>query len=105
MGPSSHPILRLAAKLSDHPHSVGYCRTASSCTSGRLYLSTLWEEMVGSSSFAIYLHLNTLFYRTLRRGKHRLLLWPDQEADGSMESTTPSKIGARDEMGRLEKVI
>lgn len=42
--------------------------------------------------------------RTLRRGKHRLLLWPGQEADGSMESTTPSKMGSRDEMGRLEKV-
>ena len=42
--------------------------------------------------------------RTLRRGKHRLLLWPGQEADGSMESTTPSKLSTRDEMGRLEKV-
>ncbi|KZP27427.1 atypical/PIKK/PI3K protein kinase [Athelia psychrophila] len=42
---------------------------------------------------------------TLRRGKHRLLLWPGQEADGSMESTTPSKMGSRDEMGRLEKLV
>jgi hypothetical protein len=42
--------------------------------------------------------------RALRRGKHRLLLWPDQEADGSVDSTTPSKVGTRDEMGRLEKV-
>lgn len=42
--------------------------------------------------------------RTLRRGKHRLLLWPGREADGSVESTTPSKTGVRDEMGRLEKV-
>ncbi|KAH7927966.1 putative atypical/PIKK/PI3K protein kinase [Leucogyrophana mollusca] len=42
---------------------------------------------------------------TLRRGKHRLLLWADQEADGSMESTTPSKLGTRDEMGRLEKLV
>ena len=42
--------------------------------------------------------------RTLRRGKHRMLLWPDKEADGSLETTTPSKSETRDEMGRLEKV-
>jgi phosphatidylinositol 3-kinase len=42
--------------------------------------------------------------RTLRRGKHRLFLWAGREADGSDDSTTPSKLGARDEMGRLEKV-
>lgn len=44
--------------------------------------------------------------RTLRRGKHRLLLWSGIEADGSVESTTPSKIpGSTDEMGRLEKLV
>lgn len=32
------------------------------------------------------------------------MLWPDREADGSIDTTTPSKIGVRDEMGRLEKV-
>ncbi|KAI0027323.1 atypical/PIKK/PI3K protein kinase [Vararia minispora EC-137] len=42
---------------------------------------------------------------TLRRGKHRLLLWPNREADGSMETTTPSKSGTQDEMGRLEKMV
>ncbi|EIM86502.1 atypical/PIKK/PI3K protein kinase [Stereum hirsutum FP-91666 SS1] len=42
---------------------------------------------------------------TLRRGKHRMLLWPGREADGSVESTTPSKMGTRDEMGRLEKLV
>ncbi|KAG5636082.1 hypothetical protein H0H81_009158 [Sphagnurus paluster] len=42
---------------------------------------------------------------TLRRGKHRLLLWPGVEADGSVETTTPSKLEARDEMGRLEKLV
>ncbi|KAI0048758.1 atypical/PIKK/PI3K protein kinase [Auriscalpium vulgare] len=42
---------------------------------------------------------------TLRRGKHRLLLWADQEADGSIETSTPSKSGNRDEMGRLEKLV
>lgn len=42
---------------------------------------------------------------TLRRGKHRLLLWPGVEADGSAETTTPSKLEVRDEMGRLEKLV
>ncbi|KAL1949822.1 hypothetical protein VTO73DRAFT_8703 [Trametes versicolor] len=42
---------------------------------------------------------------TLRRGKHRMVLWPDREADGANEPTTPSKIGTRDEMGRLEKLV
>ncbi|KAH8978579.1 atypical/PIKK/PI3K protein kinase [Lactarius hatsudake] len=42
---------------------------------------------------------------TLRRGKHRMLLWPGKEADGSLETTTPSKSGTRDEMGRLEKLV
>ncbi|PSS34047.1 hypothetical protein PHLCEN_2v1951 [Hermanssonia centrifuga] len=42
---------------------------------------------------------------SLRRGKHRLLLWTDCEADGSNETTTPSKMGNRDEMGRLEKLV
>ncbi|EPS97255.1 hypothetical protein FOMPIDRAFT_1166642 [Fomitopsis schrenkii] len=42
---------------------------------------------------------------SLRRGKHRLLLWPDREADGSIETTTPSKMGVKDEMGRLEKLV
>ena len=47
---------------------------------------------------------NYLFTRTLRRGKHRLLLWLGVEADGSTESTTPSKLASQDEMGRLERV-
>jgi phosphatidylinositol 3-kinase len=33
-----------------------------------------------------------------------MLLWPDKEADGSVDSSTPSKMGNRDEIGRLEKV-
>ncbi|KAJ7606591.1 atypical/PIKK/PI3K protein kinase, partial [Mycena polygramma] len=42
---------------------------------------------------------------TLRRGKHRLHLWRDVKGDGSVESTTPSKLEERDEMGRLEKLV
>jgi hypothetical protein len=49
------------------------------------------------------LALTTVDRRTLRRGKHRLLLWPGVEADGSIETTTPSKLAVQDEMGRLEK--
>ena len=52
-----------------------------------------------SGGFHLYGH----HIRTLRRGKHRLLLWAGQEADGSMQTKTPSKLGVRDEMGRLEK--
>lgn len=58
--------------------------------------------MVRINDFINTIGLN--FFRSLRRGKHRLLLWPGVEADGSAESTTPSKQLERDEMGRLEKV-
>lgn len=68
---------------------------------------TVWD--IGSPRTAIPVGGSTfrMFGKkgTLRRGKHRLLLWPDQEADGSMESKTPSKLGTRDEMGRLEKLV
>ena len=41
---------------------------------------------------------------TLRQGRQRLYLWPGAEADGSVESKTPSKTEIKDERGRLEKV-
>jgi phosphatidylinositol 3-kinase len=43
---------------------------------------------------------------TLKKGKQRMLLWPDREADASIESSTPSKVTGqdKDERGRLEKV-
>lgn len=43
---------------------------------------------------------------TLKKGKQRMLLWPDREADASVESSTPSKVTGQetDERGRLEKV-
>jgi phosphatidylinositol 3-kinase len=43
---------------------------------------------------------------TLKRGKQRLYLWKDVEADGAAQTTTPSKFqtGEADELGRLEKV-
>jgi phosphatidylinositol 3-kinase len=42
---------------------------------------------------------------TLKKGKQRLFLWKGKEADGSAETETPSKIGLKDEMGRLEKLV
>ncbi|KAF8753444.1 PI3 PI4-kinase family [Rhizoctonia solani] len=42
---------------------------------------------------------------TLRRGKHRLLLWAGQEADGSAESRTPSKVELKDEMEGLKRQV
>ncbi|KAI5477975.1 phosphoinositide 3-kinase [Pseudohyphozyma bogoriensis] len=44
---------------------------------------------------------------TLKKGKQRLYLWKGIEADGGVESETPSKVGLgeRDEMGRLEKLV
>lgn len=46
---------------------------------------------------------------TLRKGKQRVRLWQGVEADGSAESSTPSKVvagvGEADEMGRLEKLV
>lgn len=31
-------------------------------------------------------------------------MWPGNEADGSVDTATPSKMEVQDEMGRLEKV-
>lgn len=42
---------------------------------------------------------------TLKKGKQRLFLWKGCQADGSVESETPSKVGLKDEMGRLEKLV
>ncbi|KAJ7071604.1 atypical/PIKK/PI3K protein kinase [Mycena amicta] len=42
---------------------------------------------------------------SLRRGKHRLHLWRGVEGDGSVDTSTPSKLDERDEMGRLEKLV
>lgn len=46
---------------------------------------------------------------TLKKASHRLYLWPGQAGDGSVETSTPSKVAnepnkKRDEMARLEKV-
>ncbi|CAD6575378.1 MAG: Phosphatidylinositol (PI) 3-kinase, partial [Cyphobasidiales sp. Tagirdzhanova-0007] len=44
---------------------------------------------------------------TLKKGKQRMQLWPDREADASIDSSTPSKVPGqeKDERGRLEKIM
>jgi hypothetical protein len=96
-------ILRLASELTNFVYCMGYCGPSNSCSNWGVHIPTLWEEMVLGDRFQPNSSTD-IIRRTLKRGKHRLLLWPDQEADGSVESSTPSKLGTRDEMGRLEKV-
>lgn len=101
-----HPpntLLRPSSELPNHVYGLGYWRSSIYCSRGGFYLSLIWEEMVGWYC-AMTCFILTSKYRTLRRGKHRLLLWPGVEADGSVETTTPSKMEVQDEMGRLEKV-
>jgi len=63
-----------------------------------------WFVMISEIPVEGRTYQGIFFVRTLRRGKHRLLLWPGVEADGSVETSTPSKMATQDEMGRLEKV-
>ncbi|KAJ3163607.1 Phosphatidylinositol (PI) 3-kinase [Geranomyces michiganensis] len=44
-------------------------------------------------------------YNTLRKGKHKLFVWPWREADGLDHTSTPSKIDTQSEMDRLEKLM
>ncbi|CDS10815.1 hypothetical protein LRAMOSA11301 [Lichtheimia ramosa] len=44
-------------------------------------------------------------YYTLRKGKHKLHLWPGVEADGRVNSKTPSKVKMDDDMDKLEKLV
>ncbi|ORX92228.1 phosphatidylinositol 3-kinase [Basidiobolus meristosporus CBS 931.73] len=41
----------------------------------------------------------------MRKGRQKLYLWPEVEADGGIYTTTPGKIAERDEMDRLEKLV
>ncbi|KAI9268862.1 kinase-like domain-containing protein [Phascolomyces articulosus] len=42
---------------------------------------------------------------TLRRGKQKLHIWPGKEADGRVNTTTPSKVKMDDDMEKLEKLV
>lgn len=43
-------------------------------------------------------------FSTLKQGKHKLYVWPWQEADGLVNTSTPSKVDTASDMDRLEKV-
>ncbi|CAO3673179.1 unnamed protein product [Umbelopsis vinacea] len=44
-------------------------------------------------------------YLTMRKGKHKLYVWPGVEADGKNETATPSELKENNEMDRLEKLV
>ena len=105
MDHASNSVLRSTSQLTNHFHGMGYSGSSGGGTCGWFNISAVWKEVVRGGFVDISdSHLKLSLPRTLRRGKHRLLLWPDKEADGSTETATPSKVGTRDEMGRLEKV-
>jgi len=41
---------------------------------------------------------------TLKKGRQKLKVWLDVEADGSFNTMTDSKVETKDEMDRIEKV-
>jgi Phosphoinositide 3-kinase C2 len=41
----------------------------------------------------------------MRKGKHKLYVWPDVEADGKNETSTPSKLKTTSELDRLERLV
>jgi phosphatidylinositol 3-kinase len=43
--------------------------------------------------------------KTIRKGKYKLHVWPDIEADGLNDCSTPAKISERTESDRLDKVF
>ncbi|PWN44098.1 phosphatidylinositol 3-kinase [Ceraceosorus guamensis] len=57
------------------------------------------KRCVGGTTFKLFGKKGTL-----KTASHRLFVWPEVQADGSAETSTPSKQG-KDEMGRLEKLI
>ena len=44
-------------------------------------------------------------HKTIRKGKYKLHLWPDTEADGLDDCATPAKISDSSESDRLDKVF
>lgn len=58
------------------------------------------REVVGGSTLRLFGNKSTL-----KKGKQRLYLWKGKRGDGSSDTGTPSKVGLKDEMGRLEKLV
>ncbi|PWZ02567.1 phosphatidylinositol 3-kinase [Testicularia cyperi] len=78
--------LPLGAQLSFTVHDV----TSSSTT-----------RIIGGTTFPLFNKKGAL-----KTAQHRLYLWKGAKGDGSVESSTPCKVGEmKDEMGRLEKLI
>ncbi|KAI8918613.1 kinase-like domain-containing protein [Powellomyces hirtus] len=68
---------------------------------------TVWEAYaprravpLGGTTFRVFGK-----YNTLRKGKHKLFIWPWREADGQDITSTPSKVDSASEMDRLEKLM
>ncbi|KAJ3188349.1 Phosphatidylinositol (PI) 3-kinase [Gaertneriomyces sp. JEL0708] len=68
---------------------------------------TVWDAYaprkpvpLGGSTFRVFGKHNTL-----KTGKHKLFLWPWQEADGQEDTSTPSKVVSDHDMDRLEKLM
>ena len=99
-------LLRPPTQLADHFHRVGHSWPSCSRPSWWFHVPPIWQEVVCNlvARCLSYSYATCRDARSLRRGKHRLYLWPGREADGSNETSTPSKTSTRDEMGRLEKV-
>lgn len=83
------------------------------------FVITIWNVFaprkkipVGGTSFSLFgknrfSHLLLFPHncRALRKGKQKLIVWPNVQGDGSLESTTPGKTKAQSELDRIEKVI
>lgn len=104
MDNTAYTLLRPTTQRADHIYGVGHWWPALCDSCRGVDVQVVWKEVVRDDSYQFFAAQLILKSRTLRRGKHRLLLWPDVEADGSLETTTPSKMVTQDEMGRLEKV-
>ena len=50
------------------------------------------------------MNLSYIIISTIKKGRHKLFLWPWVEGDGQVETTTPSKPSTNSEAVRLEKV-
>ncbi|KAI7904394.1 kinase-like domain-containing protein [Cokeromyces recurvatus] len=83
---------------------IKYCELPSSAQ----FAITVWDTIgprkvkpVGGTTLQIF---SKQF--TLRKGKHKLYLWANCEADGNHNTSTPSKLKKNDnEMDKLEKLV
>ncbi|KAI7867738.1 phosphatidylinositol 3-kinase, partial [Spinellus fusiger] len=82
---------------------IKYCDLPASAQ----YAITVWDTVgprkvvpVGGTTFPLFGK-----HFTLRKGKHKLYLWPGREADGSPETATPSKVSQTNDMDKLEKLV